>query len=164
MAAIAQRLGTIVAGTTTIGSITVFYHTTPSHTTRSLGWISQYDQPLAPPVMATQLDAGPVLGVVRNSGSLFARLTHDIAPGTGPIDGFAHEMRLSVWGYVKATASDAAGTLIERLWADHINAILVDPGLGTLVADTRPDGPMDTDDGLLEPLAAFSQTWVVMAG
>jgi len=162
MVAVAQRLGTIVAGTVTYGSFSVFYYTTPAHTTRTLQWITQYDQPITPPGTTTLLDGGPVLGVVRGSGSTFERQTH-VPNADGAIGGFTHEMHLTIWGYVKAAGSDLASTLLERLWADHMNAMLSDPSLGG-IGVASPDGPLDTDDGVLEPLAYFAQDWVIKAG
>lgn len=162
MAAIAQQLDTISQGLVSYGGgISVSYFTTPV-VTRSLLWITQYDQPLAPPAMVSQLDQAPVLGVMRASGSLFFRETHVPDPD-GAVLGFGHDMRLTVTGYVKGTDVLLAGTLIEELWADHINALLVDPRLGGLVKDCVPDGPLDTDDGQLEPLGYFTQDWLVKA-
>jgi hypothetical protein len=162
MTAFAQRLGTIVQGLVDYGGgLSINYFTSPV-TTRSLLWITQYDQPLNPPAMLTQLDQTPILGVMRASGSLFFRETH-VADPDGAVKGFGHDMRLTATGYVKGTDLDLAGTLIERLWADHMNAILVDPRLGGLVKDCVPDGPLDTDDGQLEPLGFFTQDWLVKA-
>ena len=159
MAAFAARLATIAAGVVDYDGRLVTYLTTPSLVTRALLWITQYEQPLAPPDMTTQLDLGPVLGVVRGSGSTFSRIEH-VPDERGAVIGFAHEMRLTVWGYAKG-AADSASTQLERLWADHINAVLVDPRFAGLVADTVPDGPLDTDDGVLEPLGYFAQDWLV---
>jgi hypothetical protein len=160
MAAFATRLATIVAGDVDYSGRVVTYLSSPSLVTRALLWITQYDQPLAPPDMATQLDAGPVLGVVRGSGSLFSRIEH-VPDSRGAVAGFAHEMHLTVWGYCKGDALDSASKKIERLWADQINAILVEPRFAGLVADSTPDGPLDTDDGVMEPLAYFAQDWLV---
>lgn len=159
MVAFAERLATIVAGTVDYDGRLVSYLSTPSLVTRSLLWINQYDQPLAPPDMETQLDRGPVLGVVRGSGSTYSRLEH--LPDDLTIQGYGHEMRLTVWGYIKATSTEIVGTLVERLWWDHVKSILVDSRLGGLVSDAVPDGPLDTDDGVLEPLAYFAQDWLV---
>jgi len=165
MAAIATRLATIVAGTvaysTPYGSKSVEYWTTPSLVTRALLWLPQYDQPLVAGAPGTQLEVGPVLGVVRASGSEFQRALH-VDPA-GPISaGFEHQQRLTLWGYVKATATVLAATFIERLWQDTMEALLLDPTFGGLAMDSRPDGPLDTDDGAMEPLGFFAQDWLVV--
>jgi len=161
MLAIVERLQTIVAGSVTYGALTVEYQTTPSLVSRALQGIAQYDQPLAPPDPQTQLDIGPVLGVMRSSGSTFSRIQH-VPDSGGAILGFAHELRLRVWAYCKPTMSDIVGTILERVWWDHMQAILVEPRFGGLVSDTMPDGVLDTDDGVIEPLGYFYQDWLVM--
>jgi hypothetical protein len=136
MAAMATQLATIIAGAT--------YWTTPALVTRALLSIDQYT-------------SFPVLGVMRASGSALPRVERG--------RGYRHEFRITVWGYVKETAGVLAGTWLERLWEDHIHCLLADPslGLGHLLADCRPDGGMDTDDGVLEPVAFFAQDWLVLA-
>lgn len=154
MAAMRDRLATITAGVT--------YWTSPSLVTRELLWITQYNQPLIPPGTATQLDAGPVLGCMRASGSQFERLTH---PKVGHVaESFEHFQRVTVWGFAKKTDTVIVGTLIERLWQDHLGALLADPSLGGLATlPIVPDGDLDTDDGALEPLAYFAQDWLIRA-
>ena len=161
MAAIAAQLATIQEGTVVYPDTTVDYWTTPSLITRSLLWIPQYDRPLTSNSSITQLDAGPVLGVVRSSGSTFERLLH-VDPAAAAT-GLEHMQRLTIWGYVKGTASVLAGTLLERLWQDVYQCLLVDPTFGSVALDSKPDGTLDTDDGALEPLGYFAQDWVVIA-
>jgi hypothetical protein len=73
-------------------------------------------------------------------------------------------MRVTVWGFVKATSGVIAGTWAERLFQDHLECLLANPRLGTLARQTiTPDGPLDTDDGFLEPLAYFAQDWLIHA-
>ena len=165
MVRIAERLAMIEAGTVIHSDpdAVVEYTTSPSLVTRSPLWITQYDQPLAPPAMATQLDAGPVLGVVRSSGSSIEQVLNP-SPSRPILDSYEHQQRVTVWGYAKATAETLAGDLIEMLWEDHVKGLLADPRLGGLaVMDITPDGPLDTDDGALEPLAFFAQDWLVRA-
>lgn len=161
MAAVAEQLETIQGGTVVYGSKAVEYWTTPSLVTRALLWLPQYDQPLAAGDPTTQLDQGPVLGVVRASGSTFTRTIH-VDPD-GPVSsGFEHEQRMTVWGYVKQTETDQAATVLERLFQDTVECLLVDSTLGGLAVDCRPDGALDTDDGAMEPLAFFAQDWLVV--
>jgi hypothetical protein len=136
MAAMATQLGTIVAGST--------YWVTPVLVTRALLSIKQYA-------------AFPVLGVMRASGSGLPRVERG--------RGYRHEFRVTVWGYERATETELVGTRLERLWADHVRCLLGDPtlGLGHLVADCRPDGETDTDNGALEPQAWFAQDWLIWA-
>ena len=165
MAAMAEQLATITAGVVVypVTSFPVDYWTMPSLVSRELRWITQYDQPLAPPDTATQLDAGPVLGVVRSSGSTFERIQHGQS-ARPVVEAFEHEIRVTIWGFVKATASVLAGTWIERLWQDHLVCLLSDPRLGGLARHPiEPDGPLDTDDGTLELLAFFAQDWLIHA-
>lgn len=157
MVALADQLATITAGDT--------YWTTPSLVTRELLWITQYNQPLGvgPDPTATQLDAGPVLGIMRSSGSTFERILHGAA-NRPVVEAFEHEMRVTVWGFVKATPGVIAGTWAERLFQDHLACLLATSRLGTLARQSiEPDGALDTDDGFLEPLAFFAQDWLVCA-
>lgn len=172
MAAIASRLGTIVAGTvvytTPYGSKSVEFWTTPSLVTRQVKAIQQYDQPLTSGSPTTQLDLGPVLSVVRSSGSTFQRQTH-ADPAGHESEGYEHQQRVMIWGYVKATATVLAGTLVERLWQDCVECLLVDRTLGSgatagpaLGSGPDDQGSLDTDDGQLEPLGFFAQDWLVV--
>jgi hypothetical protein len=134
MAALADRLTTIVAGPV--------YHTSPT-VTRSLLSIDQYKGP-------TDL---PLLGVMRSSGSTFGAVTHDT---------WAHAFRVTLWGYVRATAGVLAGTWLERLWQDLRTCVLGDPTLGGRVLQVELDGlPLDTDEGALEPWAWFAQDCLI---
>lgn len=173
MAAIAAQLATIQAGTVVYappyGSKAVDYWTTPSLVTLEVRAIQQYDQPLAAGSPTTQLDLGPVLSVVRSSGSTFKRDTHVEAVRESA--GYEHQQRVMIWGYVKATAGDIpdanviAGTLIERLWQDCVECLLVDRTFDGAALGSGPDdeGALDTDDGQLEPLGFFAQDWLVVA-
>jgi hypothetical protein len=165
MVAVTAQLATIQAGTVVYslpsGSKAVDYWTTPSLISRALLWLPQYDQPLTAGVEETQLDRGPVLGVVRSSGSDFERIMH--TDPAGPVAlGFEHHQRLTIWGYVKATPLLVASTLIERLWQDVTECLLVDPTFGKLALKAEPDGSLDTDDGAMEPLGFFAQDWLVV--
>ena len=172
MAAVLEQLQTIQAGsvvyTLPAGAKAVEYWTTPSLITRSLLWLPQYDQPLVAGDPATQLDAGPVLGVVRASGSEFTRVMH--TDPQGPVAaGYEHQIRFTLWGYVKATATVIAATLLERLWQDTVECLLVDPTLAARAADAEPItmkleplGDLDTDDGAMEPLGFFAQDWLAV--
>lgn len=138
MAAMATQLDTIATGAT--------YWTTPD-VTRALLGIKQY----------TTLQGVPLLGVVRASGSQLERVERG--------RGYRHAFRVTVWGYVEGTANEPVATRLERLWDDHVRCLLADPtlGLGTLLADCRPDGLTDTDNGVLEPQAWFAQDWLILA-
>jgi hypothetical protein len=136
LAAVASRLQTIQAGET--------YWTSPI-VDRALLALTQY---------TARLDAGDrILGVLRSSLSTYRTVAHDL---------MGHEFRFAIWGYVKADGTVGAGTWLERLWADHVRCLLADPGLGGLVRDLAPDpeGTTDTDEGALEPYAAFTQDWL----
>ena len=161
MAAIKEQLATIEAGTVVYATKAVEYWSSPSLVTRSLLAITDYDAPLTAGSAITQLDAGPVLGVVRASGSTFERIVH--VDRSGPVSvGFEHQLRLTLWGYVKGTPAVLADTQLGRLWQDTVECLLLDSTLDGLVMDARPDGPMDTDDGGAEPLGAFAQDWLVV--
>jgi hypothetical protein len=165
MAAIAAQLATITAGSVSypFSPFPVDYWTSPSLVSRELLWITQYDQPLTPPATTSRLDAGPVLGVTRSSGSTVERVQHGQSSRPA-LEAFEHEMRVTIWGFVKATSGVLAGTWIERLWQDHIACLLADPRLGGLARQPiEPEGVMDTDDGFLEPLAFFAQDWLIHA-
>lgn len=161
MAAMATQLATITAGVVVYGAKSVEYLTTPSLVTRALLWVPDYDQPLVAGNPATQLDAGPVIGVVRSSGSTFERLTH-VDPAGPQSAGFEHHQRITIWGYAKFTASVAVSTWLERLWQDIVECLFVDPTFGGLALSSYPDGPVDTDDGALEPLGYIAQDWLVV--
>lgn len=151
MAAMADRMSTIAAGD--------LYWTTPSLVTRALLAIDQYDEPVSP-----LLSQGPVLGVVRASGSMFGRRAHRApAPGgTSIAAAFDHEQRVTVWGYVRGDDDGViAATLLERLWQDTVECLLADPTLGGVARMIEPEGPLDTDDGALEPLGYFAQDWLI---
>jgi hypothetical protein len=138
MVAIADRLSTIVAG--------AHYHTTPALITRALLSIDQY---------AAELEAGPVLGIMRSSGSTEEQET---------LTSRVHQLVVTVWGYVREGQGVIAGDWLARLWQDHRDAIRTDPTLGGLVRDVSLDGrPRETDEGALEPLAFFAQDWLITA-
>ena len=164
MGAIALQLETIQAGTVVYGNHKpVEYWTTPSLVTREVRAVHQYDQPLAAGDPTTQLDLGPVVSVVRSSWSTFQRQVH-VDPAGQESAGYEHRQRVMLWGYVKATATVLAGTLIERLWQDVTECLLVDRTLDGLALISGPDdeGSLDTDDGQLEPLGFFVQDWLVV--
>jgi hypothetical protein len=150
LAAVAARLDAIAASATPGEP----YWTTPV-VTRELLSPDQYAEILT--------DGGVILGVMRASGSLLESAERP--------SGWRHEIRFTVSGYVRATAGVLAGTWLERLWRDHMLALLADAGapdpadrpLGGLVTDLLPDGPVATDDGGAEPEAWFSQPWVAIA-
>lgn len=162
MQAVAAQLGTITEGVVVYPTKSVTYWTTPSLVTRSLLFLTQYDQPLVAGVSTTRLDQGPVIGVVRSSGSTFDRLLH-VPANDSAMSAFQHQQRLAIWGYVKGTDDLIAADALERLWQDCVECLLVDPTLGGAVLDSRPEGTLDTDDGEAEPLAMFSQGWLVVA-
>lgn len=142
--AIADTLGQIAAGD---------YRTTPALVTRALKPIDQYQK--------RELLAGPVLGVMRGSGSLVEADAH-----TRTVD--THRHRVAVWGYVlgssdEPSGDDLAGDLLNDLWQDHVDVLLADPTLGGLVYRCLPEGPMETDEGAREPLAFFRQHWLAEA-
>jgi hypothetical protein len=122
------------------------YWSTPALVTRSLLDIDQYK---------LVLKTGPVLGVVRGSGS-----TREAASMTS----WADEHRVGIWGYVLGDDQLLAGDRLNRLWEDTVTCLLPRDGevgaFGGLVQDLRPDGPMDTDDGAREPFAFFRQHWL----
>jgi hypothetical protein len=138
-AALEARLKTIAAGVVIDpqSGQSVEYFTTPSLVTRALLWITQYDQLLEATSPTTRLDIGPVLGVVRSSGSTFERVLHG-DPDRPLIEAFEHEQRVTIWGYVKgstAVGGVLASTRIERLWQDHVACLLTDTKLGGLALD-----------------------------
>lgn len=133
--AMVARLMTMTAGAE--------YWATPSLVTRRLLAIDQYKVELA---------QGPVLGVMRTSGSTYGPQPE----GTS----FEHNHRVAVWGYVKGDLDVPADVQLERLWDDVFRCLLADPSLNDLVMDLQPEGSLDTDDGALEPLGFFAQTWL----
>jgi hypothetical protein len=135
LAAMADRLGTIAWESNA--------RTVPALVTRALLSIDQYK---------AELEAGPVLGVMRSSGSTFEPMT---------LTSRRHQVVVAVWGYVRGDATVGAGTWLERLWDDTVRVLLADPKLGGLAVDVELSGPTDTDDGALEPEAAFAQNWLV---
>jgi hypothetical protein len=141
MDAMVARLYTLKAG----GE----YWATPSLVTRALLSIDQYKVELA---------TGPVLGVMRSSGSVLTQRAHADENGNVP---FTHELQVAVWGYLRGDAVISAATQVERLWDDHTRCLLNEATLAGLVQDLRPDGTTDTDDGSLEPLGFFVQNWLV---
>ena len=133
--AAAERLELIAAGPG--------YRTVPSLVTRSLLSIDQY---------ATELAAGPVLGVMRSSGSTYELET---------LTTRRHALVLTVWGYVRGDDQVLAGTWLERLWDDVVTCLFADPSLKGLARDVEVSGPLETDDGGLEPLGWFAQDFVI---
>ena len=136
--AMVARLYTIKAGAE--------YWSTPSLVTRKLLAIDQYKAELA---------QGPVLGVMRSSGS---RLEQIAQPAE-----FEHGLIVTVWGFVRGDGVTDADTALERLWDDTVRCLLNETTLAGLVRDLYPEGPTDTDGGALEPLAYFAQDWLVTA-
>jgi len=142
-AAIATRLATIAASDV--------YWTTPK-VTRSLLSIDQYEG-------AAEADLGRgILGVMRSSGSVIR--AHDDRDDT-----LMHYHRVAVWGYVIGDAVIAAGTRLNRLFADHLRCLLAPETITAPILDIRPDPdmPRDTDDGAREPRAFFREHWLVTA-
>lgn len=137
-AAIAAHLDTIATGPG--------YYTTPV-VTRELLAIDQYKD--------ADLVAG-LLGVMRTSGSTLEIDELDIAPLH-----LHHQHRIAVWGYVTRAGGVIAGTLLNRLFADHLRCLMANRTLAGLVDDLRPvPAPRDSDDGAREPKAFFRQHWV----
>lgn len=158
MVAMATQLATIQMGPVIYGAESVTYFTTPSLVTLSLRGIAQYNQPLAAGNPATQLDAGPVLGVTRSSQSTLRRLLR-----SGGRAAYESYQRVTVEGYIKAADGKLAGEWIEGLIEDHMAALLVTPTLGGLATlDIEPVDELDTDNGALEPHAYFAQDWRVV--
>ena len=122
------------------------YWTTPALVTRQLLAIDQYK---------TELATGPVLGVMRGSGSTLEQIAQ-------PAE-FEHGLVVSVWGYVRGTDLAPADPALERLWDDVARCLLQETTLAGLVRDIRPTGTLDTDDGALEPHGFFAQDWLVTA-
>ena len=147
MVAVTERLGTIAAGTE--------YWYTPALVTRSLQAIDQY---------AAVLPTGPVLGVVRGSGSAFGRSEQPPR--------FEEIVRFSIWGYVQGDLQEVPGGTVA---STHLNRLLMDVRkalvsgwdytLSGALLEMRPDrdAPVDTDDGGLEPLGYFVQPWLAWA-
>jgi len=110
-----------------------------------------------PGPLAILLAQGPILTVARGSG---AEYNPDYSQTSDQ-----HSHRFAVWGYVVGemdTDANLAGDLINRLWDDHRIALLVDRTLGGVAKSLKPDGPMDTDDGEIEPFALFRQHWLAI--
>lgn len=136
--AMVARLYTINAGED--------YWATPSLVTRALLSIDQYKAELA---------IGPVLGVMRSSGSRLEQV--------GQTAEFDDDSLVTIWGYVRGDSVVSADTALERLWVDVTRCFLAETTLAGLVRNLWPEGPTDTDGGALEPLAFFAQDWLVMA-
>lgn len=131
MAAIADRLTTIQAGAQ--------YWTTPIVDPALLS-IDQYKTSTA----------FPRLGVEPGSGSTFEAVSHDRR---------LYDVRITVWGYVWGDSAVPARTQLNRLSSDVRTCLLADRSLGGLVQELEPEGGRDTDEGLLEPLGVFQQSW-----
>lgn len=144
--ALADLLSTITAGAT--------YWTTPALVTRELLSLEQY-QVVDESTGLSVLDRGPVLGVMRSSGSDADLSEHP--------RGYRNTHRITVWGYVQSTTGVAAGTWLNRLWNDVRLAVAATPDLGLPGTDCYRDGPRFTDDGALEPQALFAQDYVAVA-
>lgn len=121
------------------------FWTTPSLVTRKLLAIDQYKVELA---------QGPVLGVMRGNGSTLEQIAQPAV--------FEHGLWVTVWGYVKG-GDVPADTLLEYLWDDMTRVLLAETTLAGLVRDVQPIGTLDTDGGVLEPLAFFAQDWLIAA-
>lgn len=120
------------------------YTEQPALVTRALLGIDQYTE---------ELKTGPVLGVMRTSGSA---LTFESQPRT-----YAHVLKLAIWGYVRGKQNDIAADKLARLRRATIACLLSDDTLAGLVIDLcpDPDSRVDTDDGLYEPEAFFREIW-----
>ena len=135
MAAVADQLATIAGPPR--------YWTTPVLITRGLLGPEQYE---------AELRLGPVLGVMRASGSTITPLTQTSVE---------HRALVAVVGYVRGDTQALAATWLERLYDDVRACLREDAHLGGLALDVRPEGPLLTDDGLWEPDAGFEQLYLV---
>lgn len=143
LARVATNLDAITEGGT-VGSHT--YWSTPT-VVRDPVSITHY---------TAELDAGPVFGVVRGSGSRLD--VQSLADDSGART-WVDTYRFIIHCYEQKRGETLAGTALERSWEDHIQCLLADRFLGGLVDDLRPE-ESETDDGELEPQAWFRQGWV----
>ena len=71
--------------------------------------------------------------------------------------GLRHELRVLLAGYVSGDATVTASTWLQRLWADCLLTLMAENTLGGLVQAVQWGEAMDTDEGTLDPIAAFVQ-------
>jgi hypothetical protein len=139
--AVAARLVTIVEGPD------YFFTITPERLTREMLDLEHFKY-------QALLREGPILGVMRGSGSTF---DPDYSQTSE-----SHAHRFALWGYVySGIEDDPVNDLLNRLWQDATKCLLLDRTLAGLAKMLlTPDGPMDTDDGAKEPYGVFRQHWV----
>jgi hypothetical protein len=65
-------------------------------------------------------------------------------------------------GYVSGDATVSASTWLQRLWSDCLVTLMAESTLGGLVQAVQWGEAMDTDEGSLDPIAAFVQPLTVI--
>jgi hypothetical protein len=127
-------------------------------------WGSPYSNPirverkLAMPQTVTQFPHLCVLeGSLDGTGSTVA-----IEVTAGTQVGMRHEFKLLLAGYVSADPVTVASTWLQRLWADCLLTLMAENTLGGLVQAIQWVPDMETDEGSLDPIAAFVQPLVVI--
>jgi hypothetical protein len=99
----------------------------------------------------------PYLGVAAGSGS---RLPFADTGGATTAR-YTHEFSVLVYGFVAGDDVVPASKWLQRLQDDVIDTLLKNQGLAGVAREIIPEEDL-TDDGLLEPLAAFAQRFTVV--
>ena len=90
-----------------------------------------------------------------------SRVAVDVVAG-GQV-GMRHELRVLLSGYVTADEAATAQTWLQRLWFDCLKTLMAQSTLGGLVQQVQWGSEMDTDEGTLDPVAAFVQPLTIIA-
>ena len=77
--------------------------------------------------------------------------------------GMRHDLRVLLAGYVTADPTTTAATWLQRLWFDCLKTLIAASTLGGLVQQVQWGSEMDTDEGSLDPVAAFVQPLTIIA-
>ena len=113
---------------------------------------------LAAPEAVTQFPHLSVIeGTLDGPGSTVAL---EVTAGTEV--GLRHTFRLLLAGYVSADPTIGASTWLQRLWADCLLTLMADSTLGGLVQAVQWGESVETDEGSLDPIAAFVQPLTVI--
>jgi hypothetical protein len=117
------------------------------------------ERKLLMPAQATQF---PQLCVVEGAlDGPTSRVAIDVVAGAQI--GMRHEMRVLLAGYVSADATVTAATWLQRLWFDCLKTLTAQSTLGGLVQQVQWGEEMETDEGSLDPVAAFVQPLTIIA-
>jgi hypothetical protein len=113
-------------------------------------------------LMPEQVNQFPHLCVIEGAmDGATSRAFIDVVAG-GQI-GMRHELRVLVAGYVSGDGLVTAATWLQRLWFDCLKTVMAASTLGGLVQQVAWGEEMETDEGSLDPVAAFVQPLTIIA-